>query len=411
MISAKNLIKFYNFDLLDVENGVLVSDCEVLVEGNKITAISKSKTNTKGAKLIDLGGRVLMPGLIDCHVHVTAEGMTSYPQMLPSLSTAQAVGVMEGMLMRGYTTVRDAGGADYGHKLAVEQGLINGPRMFVSGSPISQTAGHGDWRDFGDTAPPCACASLIGQYEIADGVPEILKAVRTQCLRRVDQIKIMASGGVSSPSDPIENVQFTMDELRAAVDEATRARRYVLAHAYSAAAISRATEAGVRSIEHGNLLNDKVAKQMAAAGNFLTPTLVTYRKALEHGLEEGMTEEQVEKASQVADAGLESIAIAKKYAVPMAFGSDLFLTPHKYQSQEFEIRKEVLPAIDILRSATLVGADLVRMKDQLGVLKVGAFADLIVLEGNPLEDFSVFQQNGKHVALVMQNGVVKKNKL
>jgi len=397
-------LKLTNFDLLDTDAGCLRAGYEMLIEDGVVKAVSDQPVHAPDAEILDLGARVVMPGLIDCHVHICAEGLVAHPQSLPSLTTARASKVLKDTLLRGFTTVRDAGGADYGHKLAVEQGLFSGPRLFVSGSPLSQTAGHGDNRQWGELCEPCACSSIAGLATIADGVTAVRKAVRSQLGRRVDQIKIMASGGVASPSDPVTNVQYSMEELHAAVDEAERAHTYVLAHAYSAQAIARAVEAGVRSIEHGNLIDEQVAAKLAAAGGFLDPTLVTYRKIIELGPRYGLSADQLEKASEVADAGLRSLAIAARAGVQTAFGTDLYLTPLEDQSEELLIRAEVQTTAEILKSATVISARLLRMEGRLGQLIPGAFADLLVVDGNPLDDLGLLQNQGERIALIMKNG-------
>ena len=399
-----NSLKLTHFDLLDTVNGKLLADCEMLIEDDMIRFVSDEPIKTDAVETLNLGGRVVMPGLIDCHMHICAEGLVSYPHSLPSFTTAKAAKVLKDTLMRGFTSIRDAGGADYGHKLAVEQGLLIGPRLFVSGSPLSQTAGHGDQRQWGELCEPCACSSIAGLATIADGVSEVRRAVRTQLGRRVDQIKIMASGGVASPSDPVMNMQYSMDELCAAVDEASRAHTYVLAHAYSAQAIDRAVEAGVRSIEHGNLINEKVAAKLAAAEGFLVPTLVTYQKIIELGPHYGLTPDQLEKATEVADAGIESLSLAARAGVQTAFGTDLYLTPLEDQSQEFLIRAQVQSPAEILKSATVVSAKLLRMEGKLGQLIPGAFADLLVVEGNPMEDLNLLQNQGAHIPLIIKGG-------
>ncbi len=408
---AMTQLKLTNFDLLDTAGGILHAGCEMLIKDDLIAEVSDRVIAAGRVPSLDLGGRVVMPGLIDCHIHICAEGLVAYPQSLPSLTTARAAKMLKDTLLRGFTTVRDAGGADYGHKLAVEQGLFTGPRLFVSGSPLSQTAGHGDQRQWGELGEPCACSSIIGLSTIADGISQVRKAVRTQLGRRVDQIKIMASGGVSSPADPVVNVQYSMEELCAAVDEAKRAHTYVLAHAYSAQAIERAIDAGIRSIEHGNLINERVAAKLTAAGGFLVPTLVTYRKIIDLGSRFGLSAEQLEKAAEVAQAGLESLSIASRAGVQTAFGTDLYLTPHEDQCEEFLIRAEVQSPAEILKSATVISARLLRMETKIGQLIPGAFADLLVVDGNPLEDLGLLQDQGARMPLIMKGGERVKDEL
>jgi imidazolonepropionase-like amidohydrolase len=400
-----------NFDLLDPRVVEPKTGLQVLIEDDRIVEVARGNLESGGAETLDLGGRTLMPGLIDCHIHICAKGSLAYPRVMPSLVSAIAGKLLEDTLLRGFTTVRDAGGADHGHKLAVERGLFRGPRLFVAGNPISQTGGHGDFREWGDLAEPCACAALNGLCLIADGVPEVRRTVREQLRRQVDQVKIMVSGGVSSPTDPIENVQFSIDEIAAVVDEAERAQRYVMAHAYTAGAIKRAVEAGVRTIEHGNLIDEPTARVMAETGAYLVPTLVTYRKSIELGAEVGAPDYHIEKAAQIMESGNRSLEIAQAAGVKMAFGTDLFLMPDEHQNQEFLIRAETLTPIEVIRSATLVGAEVVRRPGELGVIAPGAYADLLVVDGNPLEDIGLLADPDCHLAAIMKGGVLCKNRL
>ena len=397
-----NNIVFHNFDLLDVDRGELLTGHSLQVKGNRIHALEKGAITDTQAEVIDLGGRVLMPGLIDCHVHVCADAMVSKPPLFTALAVAKSSHIMHDTLMRGFTTIRDAGGADAGYRDAVQQGLFLGPRMKVSGRPISQTGGHGDGRAPSEHCLSCPDASAY--MVIADGVDAVRKAIREELRRGADQIKIMASGGISSPSDPIDYVQYANDELLAAVDEATRAHKYVLAHAYMPEAIERAVQAGVRSIEHGNFLDEKCAALMAQRGTFLVPTLIVYRRILSHGHLVGASANHMDKARQVLDCGTRSLDIAHRAGVKMAFGTDLFKAPKEFQSEEFLVRAEVLGHAEVLRSATIVSAELMQMEDQIGRIRPGYLADLLVVDGNPLEDFACLQEQGRHLPLIMQGG-------
>ena len=220
---ADTPILFKNFELLDVVDGVLKSGYQLLVQDGHIAALETGAIAANGAKEIDLGGHTLMPGLIDCHVHIHPLILPTTPQMLPSLITAHALSTLEGMLMRGFTTVRDAGGADAGHRQAAEKGLTPGPRLFVAARAISQTGGHGDPRTSANQFEPCECAAHLSGFglgRIADGVAEVRKAVRDEIRQGTDQVKLMAGGGVTSQSDPIDQLQYSDDEISAVVDEA-----------------------------------------------------------------------------------------------------------------------------------------------------------------------------------------------
>ena len=404
-------IVFTNFALLDVDAGELRGGRDVLISGNMIKAVRDGRIDVPGARVVDLGGRTLMPGLIDCHVHVCADGMTAYPSIFPALLAAKAAKILRETLMRGFTTIRDAGGADMGYRQAIEAGLFVGPRLFVAGRPISQTGGHVDSRNQADFCVACACTQESTMRSIADGVDHVRRAVREELRRGADQIKIMASGGVSSPADPIDYVQYSTAEIEAAVDEARRAHKYVMAHAYTADAISRAVELGVRTIEHGNFLDETAARIMATHGAYLVPTLIVYRRIVVHGKEVGVSDLHIEKARQVLAVGTRSLEIARRAGVKMAFGTDLFRAPKQYQAEEFLVRAEVLSPAEIIRSATVIGAEVVRMDGRLGRVAEGHLADLLVVDGDPLSDLGLLQDQGRHLPLIMKDGVPVKDGL
>jgi imidazolonepropionase-like amidohydrolase len=400
-----------NFALLDVTAGALKSGYQCLIEDGVIRRLEAGRTDSAGVEVIDLGGRTLMPGLIDCHVHLYRTLLPPAPVMLPSLITALAGQVLNGMLMSGFTTVRDAGGADFGHKRAVELGYFTGPRLFVAGRAISQTGGHGDARSPADTREPCACVYLTaGIGRIADGVPDVRRAVRDEIRLGADQIKIMAGGGVSSQSDPIDSLQYSTEELVAAVDEADRANTYVMAHVYTARGIRRCIEAGIRTIEHGNFLDEDTARMMVERGVYLSPNLICYRVLAEQAVALGYPVGTEEKAREVLAVGTRGLAIAHRAGVKASFGTDMSRTPH-LMGDEFLIRSEVLPAADNIRGATLIGAEVVRMPGKIGVVAEGAHADLLVVDGDPLSDIALLTGQGKHMAAIMQGGRFVKNQL
>jgi imidazolonepropionase-like amidohydrolase len=351
------------------------------------------------------------------HVHVLATQLNLNTQgVLPNaLVMYRALPIMKAMLRRGFTTVRDAAGADWGIKSAVEEGSVIGPRLFISGRALSQTGGHGDPRPRSDHLRPwntCSCCFRAGEISrVADGVDEVIRAARQELQMGADQIKIMASGGVSSPADPIDYVQYSTAEIEAAVDEARRAHKYVMAHAYTADAISRAVELGVRTIEHGNFLDESAARIMATHGAYLVPTLIVYRRIVVHGKEVGVSDLHIEKARQVLAVGTRSLEIARRAGVKMAFGTDLFRAPKQYQAEEFLVRAEVLSPAEIIRSATVIGAEVVRMDGRLGRVAEGHLADLLVVDGDPLSDLGLLQDQGKHMALIMKDGVTVKDGL
>ena len=404
-------IIFANCAVLDGTRKERREDHHVLVEGDRIREVSDAPIKSGTARTIDLKGRTLMPGLIDAHVHVLAvdlplDRLSDRPV---TLLTLQAAKVLEGMLQRGFTTIRDAGGADGGLAEAVEEGLVHGPRIFPSGMALSQTGGHGDVRPRTQSVETCACcAGGLAGSRIADGVAECRRAARDELRKGATQIKILASGGVASPYDPIWNLQYSEEEVRAIVEEARAWRTYVLAHAYSPEAIRRSIEFGVRSIEHGNLIDRATAEHVAGADAFVVPTLATYDALHRFGRELGFTETNMAKLAEVREAGLGSLEILQRAGVKIGWGTDLLGPMHRHQSREFIIRAEAMAPFDIIRSATLVNAELLNRAGDLGVIAPGARADLIAVDGDPLTDISLLDGQGEHLTQIMKDGVFYK---
>ena len=399
-MSSRLLLR--NARVLDVEAGDYVTGCSVLVEDGRIREVGQSVT-AADAEAMDVADRVVLPGLIDAHVHpvISSLDISTLADTAPSLLAQRARVELEAIARRGFTTVRDACGADRGLVQAIEEGLIAGPRLFVSGRALSQTGGHGDSRRPGD----CCSEHSDVVARIADGVDVVRRAAREELRAGAHHLKIMASGGVASPSDEIWTLQYSMEEMRAAVDEAAARRSYVLAHAYTAPAIERAVRAGVRSIEHGNLIDAPTAALMAEAGAFLVPTLVTYEKLHQHGGEFAMPPGQLRKVVDVIDAGLDSLSLARRAGVKVGFGSDLLGELQVHQNDEFRIRGRAEDPIDIIRSATVVNAELVGLPGDVGVIREGAYADLLIVDGDPLEDVTVLA-DAERLDLVMRGGEV-----
>jgi len=409
-----NTLLFKNAVVIDGTSAEARPGHFVLVEGNTIRAVSATPIASPSANVIDLKGRTLMPGLIDCHVHVVATmaNLARNAAMPTSFQALKSVAVMDGMLKRGFTTVRDASGADYGLKLAVEEGLFRAPRLFIAGKSLSQTGGHGDLRGRFDDREFCLCHARIGLLaRVADGVEAVRKAVREEIKAGADFIKIMASGGVASPTDPIDWLGYSRDEVLAIVEEAGNSKTYVAAHAYTAEAIGRAVELGVRTIEHGNLVDAPTAALMAKKGAYVVPTLVTYDALANEGASLGLPPESVAKIENVRGAGLRSLEIFRQAGVKMAFGTDLLGEMHRHQSTEFAIRAQVLPAHEIIASATTIAAEVLQMEGKLGVVAPGGLADLLVVDGNPLTDISVLTGQGERIAAILKDGVFVKNTL
>ncbi|MBV8751640.1 MAG: amidohydrolase family protein [Hyphomicrobiales bacterium] len=399
---------------LDPRRGELLDGVEVLIEGERVKEISDRPIKSTAATPVALAGRTLMPGLIDAHLHVFLNevnigALDTVPLTLLAINGSLA---LKASLMRGFTSVRDTAGGDFGIKSAVEQGLIEAPRLFISGQALSQTGGHGDFRKRTQRALGCDCCSgLAYTARIADGVPEVIKATRDELRKGADFIKIMVSGGVASQADPLESLQYRMDEIQAAVEEATNWGKYVAAHAYSSQAVMRAVSAGVRTIEHGNLIDEPTAATMARKGAFLVPTLIAYDSMRRRGRDYGLSEYSLQKNEVVLAAGLRSVELARNAGVKIGFGTDLLGQLQNDQCREFLIRAELMKPAEIIHSATIVNAEILQRAGELGELVPGAFADLIVVDGDPLADLNLFQDEGRHLSAIMKGGRFYKNRL
>jgi imidazolonepropionase-like amidohydrolase len=406
------IIVFDNATVLDPDAGTLTPDRSVAVADGRIADIDASRSRPADAVRIDLRGKTLMPGMIDAHVHVTAytANFAELARSSASYVAAQAARIMGDMLERGFTSVRDVGGADFGLARAVEEGLIRGPRLFFGGKALSPTGGHGDVRGPGYDAYDTAYGQP-GLGMIVDGVPEVRRAARAEIRRGAHHLKIMGGGGISSPTDRITSDQFSEEEIAAVVEEARMANLYVVVHAYTARSIARCVRLGVRSIEHGNLADEDTVALMKAEESFLVPTLAIYRALVEEGVAAGLPEELVGKTYEVLDAGIGAVEMAYRAGVPMAYGTDLLGIMHHRQLTEFQLRSEVVPAADLVRAVTINGARLLRRDAELGRIVPGFRADLIVVEGNPLEDINVLADPQRPPMLVTKGGVILVNRL
>jgi len=372
---------------------------------------------------MDCNGGYVLPGLIDCHVHVTAftADFAQLERTAPSYVTATALQELSDILQRGFTTVRDAGGADHGLAKALKDGLFPGPRLLFCGKALSQTGGHGDMRTPGEFASVAASASFqcqcctisSGLARLCDGETDVRRAARDEIRKGANHIKVMAGGGVSSPTDRISNSQYSLGELEAVVEEAEAAGLYVMAHAYTPLSIAKAVEAGVRSIEHGNLLDEKSAKFMAESGAFLVPTLATYDALSKEGADHGMDDENMlAKVEEVLGAGKASIGIAKKAGVKIAYGSDLLGEMRKQQLNGLVLMEEAgMSSLEVLQSATIRAAQLLNLEDTIGSVEPGKVADLLVIRQNPIKAtmktiFDGEDYDDNYVALI-QNGKIR----
>ncbi|MFE1099470.1 amidohydrolase family protein [Nocardiopsis alba] len=404
-----------NTTLLDPEDGTLAPGSWLLIEDGVIAARDTGDVPagiTDRTETVDLAGATLMPGLIDAHVHVTAlsADLGSVSDHSPFYVAAYAAGSLSAMLGRGFTTVRDVGGADWGLALAVEEGLLEGPRLIFGGKALSQTGGHGDFRPRGrhgkDGDGCCPGASLV-----CDGPIEFRRAAREQLRTGAHHVKVMLSGGVASPTDRIDSTQSSEDELRAVVEEAEAANRYVTGHAYTARAVNRGLRLGVRCIEHGNLIDRSSVELFVEHGAFLVPTLVTYRELSRQGAENGLPAESQAKVDTVLHRGLEALRMAHEGGVRLAFGTDLLGGMQEHQSGEFAIRGQVQPAADVIRSATTEAAALLGLEGEIGTLRAGARADLLVVDGDPIADLSLLAEPERGVRAVFQGGSLRRGRL
>ena len=407
-------IIFANVRVLDGSSPEGEHDRFVRVEGGRIAEVSDRPLRSETARHIDGRGRTLMPGLIDCHVHVTATLVDlARNARLPDATVAfRAARIMAGMLGRGFTTVRDLGGATQALVDALDEGLIQGPRLVICGKALSQTGGHSDQRGRYDNRDTDELTTRLGAMgRICDGVDAVRQAARDELRQGATFVKIMANGGVSSPTDPIHVLQFSRDEIRAAVEEAENAGTYVAAHVYTDAAIARAVECGVRSVEHANLIEPPTARLMREKGAIACPTLVTYEALRDEGAALGLSPDSVAKIDDVRIRSPRSLEILREAGVPMAYGSDLLGGLHPRQSDEFVIRGRVLPAIEVIRSATCHAAELLGMVGEVGCVAPGAHADLILVDGDPLADLSLLTGQGRHMPVIMKAGAFIKNAL
>ncbi len=402
--------RFINANVIDTRNGQVLPDRQVRVQDGRIVAVSDASLEGPDDQVIDVRGRYLMPGMVDSHVHVTA--ITPNFALLETLSPfyvgAKSSELLKDMLMRGFTTVRDAGGADHGLASAVEEDSLIGPRLMYAGRALSQTGGHADMRGPGQqTFEGCFCCAGLGR--VCDGVSEVRRAARDEIRKGATQLKIMASGGVASPTDRIDSTQFSIEEIDAIVEEATAANIHTMAHAYTARAINRLIPRGVRTIEHGNLMDEESCRLFLEHGAYLTPTLITYDALAREGVEAGMAEHLQRKVYDVLEAGHKALAMAQEHGVKMLYGSDLLGRMQCYQLDEFHMRKNVVPTAELLRSATCNAADAYGHSGDFGEVIPGARGDLLVLEGNPLDDITVLTRPDEQLLLIMKAGKLYKN--
>ncbi len=397
---------------------------DVLIENNLIKEVKANIKTPEGSAVIDGKGGTLIPGLTDAHVHLMLMDAphTSIYESQWSYVGAQAVSGANDMLLRGFTTVRDVGGPVMGLKKAIDEGLVDGPRIYPSGAFISQTSGHGDLETSSFKMSPYFTgipdkSALLGWGYVADGVPEVQKAAREVLRSGATQIKVMAGGGVSSYFDPLHTTQYTLSELKAIVVEAQNWGTYVAAHAYTDAAVRQCIEAGIVSIEHGPFLTDETLKLMAQNDVWLSPQAYLFQMTPEVLQIVGTpAEAKMRKVNEDSDVVMK---LAKKYNMKIAWGTDLFGPPAKQalQPMEFVARKKYFSDIEIMKQATSGNIELFRScgkldpysQGKLGVIQEGAYADLLIIDGNPLDDVSIMTEYKEKFKLIMKDGIVYKN--
>ncbi len=414
---------FTNVNVFDGVSEALTENANVLVEGNLIKAVSAEPIAADGATVIDGGGRTLMPGLSDTHAHIT---WTTLPQgafitALPEYNAIHSTVDAENMLMRGFTSVRDMGGASFGLKQAIDQGLVPGPRIYPSGGPLSQTAGHGDFR-FPNQTHPRFGGDLPPLYKnaagyLTDGVSQVLAAARENLRHGASQIKLMAGGGYSSPADPLLGNQFTFDEIKAAVDTAADWGTYVTIHAYHKESINRAIDAGVKDVGHGQLLDKETLQRMADEGVFLSTQPFTVCS------EPQLSDFSNAKLAIVCEGTAKVYQWAKEIPeLKVTYGTDLFFVPSEVaeeQAKQMERLLDWFEPVEILRMATSNAGELFTMSGDmrnpylegtLGLVAEGNYADLLLVEGNPLEDLGAVTDSD-NIKIIMKDGVIYKNTL
>ncbi|MFF2507504.1 amidohydrolase family protein [Streptomyces sp. NPDC058067] len=381
-----------NATVLDPRAGELLPDRCVVIEDGVIAEVGDAEARARDAVTIDLRGRVLMPGLIDSHVHTTqaSADFAELRSWSPYYAAARVSRLLREMLMRGFTTVRDMGGADHGLARAVEEGLFDGPRVLFGGPIIAPTGGHGLTR-------------------ICDGETELRRAIREQMAVGAHHVKLTLSGGIISTMS-VDALGYSEDEIRAAVDEANLAKRYVAGHAYTAEAVNRALRCGVRTIEHGNLIDESSIELFQRHDAFYVPTLATYA-ALAGGESGSLSEQSRRKLLDVTDAGLHALELADRAGLRIGYGTDLHGAFHDRQLTEFSLRAQVQKPADVVRSATVTGAEIAGLVGRAGEIVPGSFADLLVVDGNPLQDIGVLTDPNRRLLLIMRGGAVVKNVL
>lgn len=426
---APKQVLFTNVNIWDGTSDGLKNGQSVLVEGNLIKQIGANISAPSGATVIDGGGRTLMPGMIEAHAHLAFHGDLF---KIRNDMNWMYVGAKSGaeatrMLMRGFTTARDAGGPTIGLRKVIDAGHVDGPRIYAAGPPVSQTGGHFDIR--GLSEPNYYFLGIPDPKQwmeygyMADGVPEVQKAAREVFRKGASHVKIMAGGGVATVYDPLDGLQFTPEEMRAIVVEAEKVGSYAMAHIYTPEAIKIALEAGVKCIDHGMLIDEPTMKLLKEKDAFLVPSLAVGLFTPEELSFAWPTKETREKGARIIAGMKNEVTLAKKYKVKIGFGTDAFgpsRNEFAIQSLEFKARLPYFTPVEILKQATSVNASIVAMsgpmmnpykEGPLGVIQKGAYADILIVDGNPLEDILLLGEPEKNLKIIMKDGKIYKNTL
>jgi imidazolonepropionase-like amidohydrolase len=406
------MLVFKDAALLDCTGAEPVYPATVMVENNVIKEVSGKKTKfPRGADVVDCGGKTLMPGLIEAHMHLNLF-MSDMTEQLrrnhPSMIVIKCLEVMEDTLMQGYTSALDAGGIDAGFKHAQAQWLVKGPRMRLCGKALSQSGGHSDVRLPYELNEPVAHPFAIGV--IADGVDAVRKAAREQLRMGADYIKIMAAGGCASPSDEPDTVQYSLEEMRAAVEEADAVGKICIAHCYSPRSMRRCAEAGVKRVEHGNFMDEDTARILKEHGVIYCPTLATYEIMSRRGKDFGIPDFFLRKMKTANEKALNALAIAVKAGLVIGSGSDMVGPGQPFKTKELELKSSVMGPMGAILSATKVNSEILGVNDKVGTIEPGKLADMLLLDENPLENITVFQDRDK-IRIILQDGKFIKNTL
>jgi imidazolonepropionase-like amidohydrolase len=405
-------IVFRNCTLLDCTGADPTPRSTVIVEGDRLRAVVRGAEPAlpSDAQRIECDGRTLMPGLTDAHIHaaIVETDPAKARREAPATLALRIKAVLEETLDAGFTTVRDAFGLDWGFAQATERGLVRGPRILFVGACLSQTGGHGDWREPHDDHPPLeGIYGLAATPRICDSPDEMRRAARQILRTGAHGIKLMAGGGCMSPTDELEHTQFTIEEMATACYEAATVGKVTLAHVYTPRGILNALQAGVRSIEHANFLDEESADAMRTVDAYFVPTLTTYQLISQFGEAQGIPRKMIDKIDKAKAGGFESLRVAQAAGLSICSGSDVLAAMQPFKTLELSLKASVLGAHAAILSATRTNAALFGLADQIGTIEVGKLADLVVIDGQPLDDIAVLQ-DPRNVLLVMRGGQILK---